>query len=850
MTDTSDTLAPRDAAALPMEASLQAAARKLLGDASLMTVPYNGGTISLTQLAANLLTVAGSATGLSSTQLAELNGALQGQGGDASAVSFTSGSTVRTGSSVLADQVADEAGIASLSSGVSSNTTAIGTEKTRATAAETALSNEIANLPAGGAAPIASTSTAGVVKPDGVTITVAADGTEKATGVASSVAAGTDISQTDAVATFTGAVARTEQQRASDVLSIAELGGKQGDAVSATKAFNLALAYAAKYPGTMIYFGPGNWKLTSPGLGGFPVPSSTVVSGAGRDATFITWNDDAANVNLFTAALVNNAASNITFQNFTVTGQWATLGNATDNGGYPFQPYNVNALTFDHLAVLYSRVMSIVARQSQDVTASNCRVAYSGRDAINFSSCTNMSVTDNVIEHTDDDGIALHSASSDDWGVRRDMVVTGNRLFDTQEIRLLSARSAVVSGNLLDSVKQAGINVQTVGASGSTSGLQEGVSAGSAIVITNNVITNVVNRGYVDNVNGGCDYILITGDSSRAGNYGAVPGLPAAPGSSEAAGTIHSPYNEFMANSQLTTVATDATAGIIIKGNYLGRTLPGCNGADSRYKQWTDFQQGTIFSRKGFQNPSMAVNGLYGVGIHVYDGVIRNTLIEGNQFVGLYYTLELEGGQDLGDYDFRNNLVVDSVSHAIYLNANNTKTRARVTATGNTFDLDPFFSSTGRGSNGRWSGAGPYAFYNNASPAMTLTAIGNTIRNAYGDTNLATDSPTSGNLFRDNTNEANPVTVNGAASTANEGMSVLHLAGFKVLQLGSDPTLTNYGTVLSVPIEAAASQPTTGFWVQGAWVRNSAPSSSNTALGWLRLTTGSGNANGTDWLAK
>jgi len=47
----------------------------------------------------------------------------------------------------------------------------------------------------------------------------------------------------------------------------------------------------------------------------------------------------------------------------------------------------------------------------------------------------------------------------------------------------------------------------------------------------------------------------------------------------------------------------------------------------------------------------------------------------------------------------------------------------------------------------------------------------------------------------------------------------------------------------------AASIPTTGTWVTGAFVRNNAPvvSASKVTLGWTRLTTGSANVNGTDW---
>ena len=64
-----------------------------------------------------------------------------------------------------------------------------------------------------------------------------------------------------------------------------------------------------------------------------------------------------------------------------------------------------------------------------------------------------------------------------------------------------------------------------------------------------------------------------------------------------------------------------------------------------------------------------------------------------------------------------------------------------------------------------------------------------------------------------------------------------------------------------MPVEAATAQPTTGFWTPGEFVRNTAPSSGNTVLGWLRITLSNNgstypyaaptnNTAGTDWIAK
>lgn len=120
-----------------------AAPVQLLGDAQRATVPYNGSTISLAQLAADLLAFSAVQTaGLTTAQLALLNNALQ-VNGDGSGVKFTSGSSTRTGAGLIANQIADEGSIGTLTSGVQTNATAVTTEKNRATAAENALSSQI-----------------------------------------------------------------------------------------------------------------------------------------------------------------------------------------------------------------------------------------------------------------------------------------------------------------------------------------------------------------------------------------------------------------------------------------------------------------------------------------------------------------------------------------------------------------------------------------------------------------------------------------------------------------------------------------------------------------------------------
>lgn len=66
--------------------------------------------------------------------------------------------------------------------------------------------------------------------------------------------------------------------------------------------------------------------------------------------------------------------------------------------------------------------------------------------------------------------------------------------------------------------------------------------------------------------------------------------------------------------------------------------------------------------------------------------------------------------------------------------------------------------------------------------------------------------------------------------------------------MGKDcnPTSATYGQIQSVPTLTASAMPATGTFVRGHFVYNSGPDAAE-YLGWIRLTTGTGNVLNTDW---
>ncbi len=693
-------------------------------------------------------------------------------------------------------------------------------------------------------------------------------------------ASGGDFSGAVFKATYAGAVAVPMSAWTSLTISLTSLGAKPNDATSDTAALNQAITDAQRVYASTILLDQPVLFFTSPGGGGFGIPSNTTVAGLGMDATKVLWNDNdgtasgSISANLFEALLVNNVASNITFRDFNVTGSWNTYGTLQNgSGAYPFLPYDVTNLRFERVGVYDARLMSISPRQSTHVVVNDCHIAYGGRDGINLSSDADTTVTNNWIEHVDDDAIAVHSATSDSspvtggvlQGARRDAVITGNYLLDTEGIHDLSARDEVISDNVVAYPRGHCIAINEVPASGQT-GTQEGFSAGGTVLITNNVCYGVINRYYIDNLFSNNPYVLITGDSARAGTYGAIPGTAALPGNAagEAAGTIHVPYYEHNANSTATTVPTAANANIIVSHNIFSRELPAnpASGGDSRFTTFSKLLLGNIFTRSsepnGFDGP-LPDAAFRGVGVQLYGGAIRNLKVVDNLMEGLYNGLEIgNGGVNFDTIDFRGNTIKDMNNAGVSLDSGNPATlKGILNLESNLFDLDPFHTAAGRGLSGSWQSAteGPVGILDSlpTSPQFSVVAHGNWFRNVSADTNID-PSLTPGasgylgpNSFYDNIDFAQ-IAVPNAFSTSNKGIGLAHTSGFKQFVLDSDPTSATYDTLLFAPPQAMSAEPTAGGpWVAGTFVWNSAPVGTSTVLGWMRRTTGTGEVDGTDW---
>ncbi len=173
----------------------------------------------------------------------------------------------------------------------------------------------------------------------------------------------------------------------------------------------------------------------------------------------------------------------------------------------------------------------------------------------------------------------------------------------------------------------------------------------------------------------------------------------------------------------------------------------------------------------------------------------------------------------------------------------------RVVVRGNQFDGDPRFVSANRGSNGTWLtniGAGDLPTGVAIPFANGFVVSGNSFRNLADAVLQGAVS----NVLQGNIIYANPVAI--GFSTSNAGLGVIPAASASWAHVieNSDPTSASYGKIIGPTLFSASAQPTSGTYVTGQFVQNTAPAVlgfQSALTGWLRLTVGSSHAANTDW---
>jgi hypothetical protein len=589
-----------------------------------------------------------------------------------------------------------------------------------------------------------------------------------------------------------------------DDLNVRDFGAIGDDVTDDSVAFLAAIA-----TGKDVHIPAGTYFIGNVSLK--PVGNQRIF-GAGMDKTIIRFASAAANP-LFFRRFDDPYIAKVEFSDFTIKGDWEAVKD--DLGPYPFLIYRVTDLRILRVGIEYARNIAIACRICDHVLIDGCRLRYIARDGINTGTCTSAIITNNDIAHVDDDAIAHASSSDDVIPMGQSVVVSGNVITNSQG-PYINASRIVVTNNTIDRVTLHGL------------ALTGPYHSSHAMIVANNTITNVFNRQTIDGLSNGGEYIGVTAEA-RIGSLAAIPGE-----NDTATGTVIEPYTYFLNSS--TTLPIPGHHHVLIANNVCGRTLP-------LTAAYSTYGYGLWFNRYGWTDPVIDnFVATRGRGMRI-DGSFRHVKVDGNKFFGVREGYGLYFGPDLKTQNFvlSRNEFVDCLG--LEFDATLVKVAQDIELSDNLFDVDPYLKASDRLTAGAWDTPS----VTTALRLRTVTGV-RLIRNKFKNCNGVLDS--SANQFLEsNTLFCDPASSSYSAS--NKGIGVTSVAGerFRYVIEGSDPTSSAFGTVLNHCVREATSIPTTGKYVAGHWVHNSARtvSSGKILLGWARLVTGSAHVSGTDW---
>jgi hypothetical protein len=686
-----------------------------------------------------------------------------------------------------------------------------------------------------------------------VTVNAGGQVTNGSTLAASDVV-GLDVS--GATVTVANGPARSLGVRAADRLNVLDFGAVADGVTSCGAAITATITAAAAQPaGGEVYLPAGRYRVNMAASAVF-VASGVVLRGAGRGKTVLFIDDSAGNngANGANAGVTNAipggirpSLSDFHMRELTLQGTRDQAGLNVVAGPFLVNLTNLSNVSIQDCEFLDSRNMSMLLTSGSDVLVRGNRVLRSNVDSIAVWNVANVTITDNQIEMSGDDSISVHTNDSAAVPLRSGVVIANNTITDGPGIKMLGAKSAVISGNVVRRGRQNGIRI------GFDPYFHQGDTPNFSVQIINNIIEDVIDpSGFIPGSTR-AQYILIGGSSKQAGTGLSAPGAPV-PVSGTVTALYGSATGNFYANNQSNSDGTNVVVGttpspggywIRVEGNTLVRTLPSV----TAWSQW-GYGSALQVGQSGVYSGAITESMLNHPGIHIR-AALRNSRIAGNiiqttgpnaiEFDTVVSDMDYDGLEIVG------NRLADFGQYGVFWPTSSVSNQ-RIRIAGNDFDGDPYFKSAARGANGTWGGAGGAIVGLNLAFLSGVEIDGNHFRNLSQSAVL---SPTVFNTLRRNVVHCNPVAV--GSSTANQGVGTIPAAGgdFSHVIEVCDPTDPSFGEIKSATLLTSSAQPLSGTYVTGQFVASSQPVIVNgqTFLGWIRLTTGSSHVAGVDWSA-
>lgn len=627
-----------------------------------------------------------------------------------------------------------------------------------------------------------------------------------------------------------GAVPRTMQDKARESVSVKDFGAVGDGVVDDSAAIQLGIEAIEQLGGGALYFPAGTYFVPNNGTA-LRIKSPIRIVGDGMQASVIRFNDSASASRRDCFRVFNDTGDfDITFEDIAIQSDWGT-GDYVQRS-HLMELHTTGAVNVHRCRFSDSRFFNVVLSGARRVHITGSEFYRSVADGIHCSGCQNVTIDGNFFQFINDDAIAVHTDDTDPSPVQAGIVISNNRIIDSQGIATLGGKHVTIVGN---SITRAHTRAISVGAPGSV----EGNTAVLSATITGNVIDTVFDGSAFSGASGSSVwYIVVTSAVPTTNGSGYV-------GQRDGAGGIISPFPYLYTNN---TDASPPVAGnwnVNISGNVCTRSL-------APVAQYSDYGFGQRIGRSGPANPAItaAILGSAYPQIHIRNHA-QNMNIAGNMLWGGGYGIHLDGAASSAYLSWRNvsingNQIGNFVTSGIYCEGEGVASLKN-----NLLDGDPLHVHAQRLANGKWTSSTD-ALSGIWVAGMNIASIGNEFRNL-------------GTIYRGSTpNESawgcNVVYCDPAVAVGwdanNIGIGNVQrplLIDSRVVIEDGDPASATYGQVLSVCQNGATVIPAAGKYPLGWYVRNTAPAVAGAASsqyiiqGWMRMTTGSAHVLNTDW---